>query len=175
MEGVPSLSRVGVTRRALLGSAGASVLLLAAGCNPFSAAPKTLTVTAAAPPPTDPLEALIAKIKLHVLHLDGAIAGKAFDAAVLAAVRTDRIAHLSAVQAEYDRSQGVTPSPSASAPSGSVTMPEGKDAIMAVVRQDAGDAQLTFTDAMSKTSTRYRAALFGSIAACLATHREVLT
>ena len=45
-----------------------------------------------------------------------------------------------------------------------VSMPEGKDAIMAVVRQDAGDAQLTFTDAMSKTSTRYRAALFGSIA-----------
>jgi hypothetical protein len=175
MEHVPPPSRVGVTRRALLGSAGASVLLLAAACNPFSSAPKTLTVTAAAPPPTDPLQALIAKIKLHVLHLDAAIAASAFDAGVLAAVRTDRLAHLAAVQAEYDRSIGISPTSSVAAPSGSVSMPDGSDAIMAVIRQDAGDAQLTFTDAMSKTASRYRAALFGSIAACLATHRGVMT
>jgi hypothetical protein len=175
MEHVSLPSRVGVTRRALLGSAGASLLLLTAGCNPFSSAPRTLTVTTAAPPPTDPLQALVAKIKLHILHLDGAIAAGAFDAVILSAVRTDRMAHLVAVQAEYDRSVGISPSSSAVAPSGSVSMPVGNDAIMAVVRQDAGDAQLTFTDAMSKTASRYRAALFGSIAACLATHRGVMT
>lgn len=175
MEHVPSLSRVGVTRRALLGSAGASVLLLAAGCNPFSSAPKTLTVTTAAPPPKDPLDALIARIKLHILHIDGAIAAAAFDATVLSAVRADRLAHLAAVQAEYDRSIGISPSSSVPAPTGSVPLPSGPDAIMAVVRQDAADAQLTFTDVMSSTTSRYRAALFGSIAACLATHRGVLT
>jgi hypothetical protein len=175
MEGVPSLSRVGVTRRALLATAGATVLLAAAGCNPFASAPKTLTVTAAAPPPADPLEALIARINLHVLHIDGAIRAKAFDANVLAGVRADRIAHLTAVQAEYDRSIGVSPSSSAPTPGGTVAMPEGKDAIMGLVRQDAGDDQVTFTDAMVKTTSRYRAALFSSIAACLATHREVLT
>jgi hypothetical protein len=175
MDVVPSLSRVGVTRRALLGSAGASVLLLAAGCNPFTSAAKTLTVTAAAPPPADPLQSLIFTIELHIRHIDGAIAAHAFDPTILQAVRTDRMAHLAAVQAEYNRSIGIQPSSSVPSPTGSVTMPTGQDEIMAVVREDAGSAQLTFTDAMSKTALRYRAALFGSIAACLATHRGVLT
>ena len=41
------------------------------------------------------------------------------------------------------------------------------------MRGDAATAQVQFTDAISSAS-RYRAALYGSIAAALATHRAVL-
>ena len=162
-----------VTRRALLAAAGASALLVVAGCNPLNSAPKTLTITAQAPPPTAPMEALIAKIRLHVLHLDAAITAMPGKAALLTMLRDDRIAHLNALQVEYDRDNGIASAAPSAPPTGSVTMPDGQDAILGVIRQDAGDAQLTFTDATG-TASRYRAMLYGSITACLATHRAVL-
>jgi hypothetical protein len=52
-------------------------------------------------------------------------------------------------------------------------MPDTPEAIISAVRGDAATAQVQFTDAISSAS-RYRAAMFGSIAAALASHRAVL-
>ena len=52
-------------------------------------------------------------------------------------------------------------------------MPDAPEAIISAVRGDAATAQVQFTDAVSNAS-RYRAAMFGSIAASLASHRAVL-
>ena len=54
-----------------------------------------------------------------------------------------------------------------------MTLPVEPEEIISAVRGDAATAQVQFTDAIS-SATRYRAALYGSIAASLASHRAVL-
>jgi hypothetical protein len=156
-----------------LGAGGAATLLALAGCNPFSSAPKTLTVTTEAPPPTAPLLSLVYKTQLHVDHLKAAIAGDKRDAAVLTMLLHDREAHLTALHTEYARSIGKTSVALSTASTAKVTVPSDPDEVLALIRGDAATAQTTFTDQMSGASP-YRAELFGSIAACMATHRAVL-
>lgn len=162
-----------LTRRALLGATGAAALLAVAGCNPFSTAAKTLTVTEQAPPPTAPLQGLVFKTRFHVQQLQVAVAVDKRDAAMLTMLLHDRQAHLTALQAEYARSIGETSPASTPIPTTGITMPSDPDEVLGVIRGDAGQAQNMFTDAMS-TASRYQAQLFASIAACMATHRAVL-
>jgi hypothetical protein len=163
----------GLTRRALLTAVGGAGLLAAAGCNPFSTAGKTLTVTEEAPQPTAPMLGLIYKTRLHVQRLVTAVRTDKRDATVLLMLLNDRKAHLRALQDEYDRSIGQATGSTSPLPTTGVTMPSDPDEIIATIRGDAGDAQVMFTDAMS-TASRYRAELYASIAACVATHRAVL-
>jgi hypothetical protein len=156
-----------------LTATGASALLAVAGCNPFSTAGKTLTVTTEAPPPTAPMLGLIYKTRLHVQRLVTAVRTDKRDATVLLMLLNDRKAHLEALQQEYDRSVGQTSTSGPPVPTTGVTMPTDPDEVIATIRGDAGDAQVMFTDAMS-TAGRYRAQLYASIAACVATHRAVL-
>lgn len=164
-----------MTRRALLGAVGAASLVAVAGCNPFSTAGKTITVTTEAPPPTTQLLGLVFKTRLHVANLMAAAAEDKRDRAVLTMLLHDRQAHLRALQAEYGRSIGETSAVTTPVPSseGSALKSKDPDEVMALIRGDAGQAQTMFTDAMS-TATPYQAELFGSIAACMATHRAVL-
>ncbi len=162
-----------MTRRALLGATGVAALLAAAGCNPFATGVATLTVTEQAPPPTAPLLGLVYKTRLHVQHLQAAIATDARDKAVLTMLLHDRQAHLAALEEEHARSIGKATPTGTALPTTGVTVPADPDEVIALIRGDAGEAQNMFTDAMSNAS-RYRAQLFASIAACMATHRAVL-
>lgn len=157
--------------------AGAAALLATAGCNPFATPTKiTQTVTASAAPMADPIPTLIATTRLHVVRLTNAIAQDKTLISELVPLRADRRLHLDALIAELGRTSPQaadaerskpTTDPSISVPSG------GSVQIIAGMRSDATLAQGLFTDAFPQAS-RYRAALFGSIAACLATHRVVL-
>lgn len=182
-----------LTRRALLSTLGVGALGAIAGCNPFSSAPETITVTAGptgTPPPTEgqntptALLGLIFTTRLHVEHLTAAIAEDERDAELFSALLVDRKAHLTALEAEYARQFG-TPAPGGSASStpaagtGSTgttteTVATDPDEVIGRIRGDATDAQSKFTDALASAS-RYQAELFGSIAACIATHRMVLS
>ena len=129
------------------------------------------------PAALDPINGLIATTRLHLLRLDAAIAADQADAARLTPLRDDRQAQLTALEAEFAR---VNPSPSASATAAAsssagtaIVMPDTPEAIISSIRGDAATAQVQFTDAVSSAS-RYRAAMFGSIAAALASHRAVL-
>lgn len=116
---------------------------------------------------------LIFKTRLHVQHLQAAIRNDKPDAAVLTMLLGDRRAHLAALETEYARSIGQSTASTSAVPTTGVTMPADRDDIIATIRGDAGEAQIMFTDAMS-TASRYRAELYASIAACMATHRAVL-
>jgi hypothetical protein len=160
-----------VTRRSLLAGAGAAVLLATAACNPFSPTAQTRTQTVTAPPPIDPIDNLIASTELHVLRLESAVAKGGDIATLLNPLLVDRKAHLERLTADRDRSRpGVTPPPPAA---GTIPVPADRASIIRVVLDDTATAQVQFTDAVSTVSA-YRAALFSSIAACLATHRVVL-
>ncbi len=131
------------------------------------------------PAELDPINGLIATTRLHLLRLDAAIAADPTDAPRLTPLRDDRQAQLSALEAELARVNPAstdptgTATPSSAAPTGAVALPDSPEAIISAVRGDAATAQVQFTDATSSAS-RYRAALFGSIAAALASHRAVL-
>ncbi|WP_154674086.1 hypothetical protein [Nakamurella lactea] len=162
-----------VARRTLLGVAGAAALLATAGCNPFSTTRTTRTVTQTAPEPIDPMETLIAMTRLHLLRLQageelgGATAKKL---APLAADRSDHLTRLLAEQARVNRTK-----PSAAGTAGqSVPAPKTPAAAAQSAADDAAAAQLAFSDQLGNVS-KFRAAMFASIAACLATHRVVLT
>jgi hypothetical protein len=166
-----------IGRRALLAGAGGTVgaLLLGgvSGCDVFSPSDDAST-TPAAPAAPDPLTGLVATTRLHLLRLDAAIAADPADAARLTPLRADRQAHLDALVAERDR---VTP-PATTGPTddpapADLRLPEDPAAIISTVRGDAATAQVQFTDAMAVVGP-YRAALLGSIVACLASHRAVL-
>lgn len=145
-----------------------------AGCNPLSTTRPTITVTQEAPPPVDPMVNLIATTLLHVLRLNAAITAIPDKAALLTGLRKDRQAHLDALRQEYRRASPGSPAASSSAPAtGTVAMSSDPQQVMADLRQDAARGQVQVIDAMGNAA-RYRAALFGSIAACLATHRAVL-
>jgi len=166
-----------LARRTLVMGAGTAALLATAGCNPFATtAPITRTVTAAPPAVADPIAILIATTRLHMVRLTNAVAADKALAARLTPIRNDRLAHLTALIDELARTspRGAagekakpTADPAIQVPSGGVVQ------VLAGMRTDAAQAQGMFTDAFGLAS-RYRAALFGSIAACLASHREAL-
>jgi hypothetical protein len=164
-----------ISRRSLIVGAGALAFL--SGCSYFGTDEPAAPTVVATPAALDPINGLIATTRLHLLRLDAAIAADQADAARLTPLRDDRQAQLTALEAEFAR---VNPSPSASAtaavstPAGAaIVMPDTPEAIISAVRGDAATAQVQFTDAVSSAS-RYRAAMFGSIAAALASHRAVL-
>jgi hypothetical protein len=165
-----------IGRRAFLGGLTVAGALSLTGCSLFGGSQETRTVIATAPPPIDPIQTLIATTRLHLARIDGGLASIAADAAgvaLLTPVRADRAAHLNALLAEQAR----TDTPGSSAPSAAdtprVSMPADPGAVISLVRSDAENAQVQFADGVAATG-RYRAALFASIAACLATHRSVL-
>ena len=180
MSSAPGTS---VSRRALLLGAGsfgaAAVLSSIAGCSYFgSDEPPTPTIDLN-PAALDPINGLIATTRLHILRLDAAIAADQADAGRLQPLRDDRQQHLDALTAEYARTNPDDPNATATAAttaapaSGAVALPDSPEAIVSAVRGDAATAQVQFTDAIS-TASRYRAALYGTIAAALASHRAVL-
>lgn len=181
-----------LTRRAVLGATGIGVLAAITGCNPFStSAKKTITVTegqtsapvasetALAPQTPTVLLGLIFTTRLHVQNLASAIDADKRDAQLFAKLLKDRQAHLKALEAEYTRQFGAAAqSDSAELTSAAATASEtaqaaDPDEVIGRIRGDASTAQSKFTDALSSAS-RFQAQLYGSIAACVATHRMVL-
>jgi len=173
-----------ISRRTLLfgvGGISAAALLSATGCGYFGTDEPAAPTAIATPAALDPINGLIATTRLHLLRLDAAIAADPTDAPRLTPLRDDRQAHLTALEAEFARtnpaataSASADPSAGAAVPTtGAVSLPDSPEAIISAVRGDAATAQVQFTDATSSAS-RYRAALFGSIAAALASHRAVL-
>jgi hypothetical protein len=165
-----------ISRRSLLVGAGALALLT--GCSYFGTDEPPAPTVVSTPAALDPINGLIATTRLHLLRLDAAIAADQTDAARLTALRADRQAHLTALEAEFARANPAAASGSATAAASapataSIVMPDTPEAIISAVRGDAATAQVQFTDAISSAS-RYRAAMFGSIAAALASHRAVL-
>lgn len=172
-----------VSRRSVLlgaGSVGAAVAIASiAGCGYFGSDEPAAPSIDLNPAALDPINGLIATTRLHVLRLDAAIAADPGDAGKLQPLRDDRQQHLDALTAEYARTNPGDPNAtaagatSAAPASGSIALPGSPEAIVSAVRGDAATAQVQFTDAIS-TASRYRAALYGSIAASLASHRAVL-
>lgn len=165
-----------LARRALVLGAGTAALLASAGCNPFSTPTRvTQTVTAAAAPVADPIATLIATTRLHLVRLTNSIAADKTLAVRLTPLRDDRQAHLGKLIAELARTSPQAAAAQQAAPTTdpSIAVPGSALLILAGMSADAAQAQGRFTDAFPLAS-RYRAALFGSIAACLASHRVAL-
>jgi hypothetical protein len=157
--------------------AGTLALVATAGCNPFSTTTRvTQTVTAAPASAVDVLPTLIATTRLHVVRLSNAITADRALAARLTPLRADRQAHLTTLITELGRTSPAAAAAEKKKPTAdnSVSVPRsGSAAVLAAMRSDAALAQGIFTDALAQTS-RYRAALFASITACLASHRVAL-
>ncbi|MEP6561273.1 MAG: hypothetical protein ABJD68_09400 [Nakamurella sp.] len=172
-----------ISRRTFFAGAGSisAVVLLGAvtGCSYFGSDEPAAPTVQQNPAALDPINGLIATTRLHLLRLDAAIAADATDTARLTPLRDNRQEQLTALEAEYARvnpaDPGATAVPSSAdaVPSGSVILPDSPQEIVSAVRGDAATAQVQFTDALAAAS-RYRAALYGSIAAALASHRAVL-
>lgn len=169
-----------ISRRSLLlgaGGFGAAALLTVSGCSYFSSDEPEAPTVILTPAALDPINGLIATTRLHLLRLDAAIAADQADAGRLTPLRDDRQAQLTALEAEFARMNpagSAAVSPTDVAPTtGAVALPDTPEAIISAVRGDAATAQVQFTDATSSAS-RYRAAIYGSIAASLASHRAVL-
>ncbi|MGI8418452.1 MAG: hypothetical protein ACR2P2_20095 [Nakamurella sp.] len=164
---------VAVTRRAVLTAAGTAAVLASTGCTAFSSTTTTQTVVAIAPPPIDPMDTLIAMTRLHLLRLVAGIKLGGDAAKKLPPLRDDRIAHLQRLLQEQARVNRSAVAPLTQA---GQTVPAAASAAAAIAAaaKDAADAQLAFTDQLGNVS-KYRAALFASISACLATHRVVLS
>lgn len=157
--------------------AGSIALVATAGCNPFSTTTRvTQTVTAAPATAVDVLPTLVATTRLHVVRLSNAISADRALAGRLTPIRADRQAHLTALITELGRSSPAAAAAEKKKPTADagVAVPRGgAAALLVAMRSDAASAQSVFTDALAQTS-RYRAALFGSIVACLASHRVAL-
>ena len=170
-----------IGRRSFLTGLGAAGAVALTGCSVFGGSAPTVTSVVEAPPPVDPILTLIATTRLHLARMDAALAALAADpaaVALLTPLRADRAAHLEALRAEDARAAGSvlaeTTDPSASAPAhGHARGVRGSGPPSDTIRTDAETAQLQFSDGVVATG-RYRAALFASISACLATHRSVL-
>jgi hypothetical protein len=173
-----------VRRRTLFVGAGAAALAGLSGCSFFAPDEPEIPTVTQTPAMSDPIAGLIATTRLHALRLDAAIAADQADAPRLTPLRDDRYAHLAALEAEFQRvnpaasgtdatDATAAPTSAASAPPPQIELPDTPEEIVSSVRGDAATAQVQFTDAISSAS-RYRAALYGSIAAALATHRAVL-
>lgn len=159
------------------GVAALTIASTVTGCGLFSGDDGAPTVVPT-PAVSDPITGLIATTRLHVLRLEAAIAAYPDQAPLLTPLRDDRAAQLAGLEAEYARvNPAVTGASSSAAPSapasGQVPVPPSPEAAISSIRGDAATAQVQFTDAVSNAS-RYRAALYGSIAASLASHRAIL-
>jgi hypothetical protein len=155
-------------------SVGTAAALVTAGCNPFASTTRTTrTVVQTAPPPIDPMTNLIATTQLHLLRLQSAVAKGGSLAKTLTPLRDDRADHLDALRAELARTSPSAAAATAAPATATVAIPSEAASVLAVIRDDAGNAQVQFTDATTTVSP-YRAELLASIAACLATHRAVL-
>jgi hypothetical protein len=182
MSGVSSPRLRPLGRRSFLTGVGVTGAAVVSGCSVFGGNAPTVTNVVEAPPPVDPIQALIATTRLHLARLDAtltALAGDPTAVALLTPLRADRAAHLDALRTEDARGNGSVLAGTADAqasPTGSPPMTVSPDPAAAVggVRSDAENAQLQFSDGVVATGP-YRAALFASISACLATHRSVLT
>lgn len=167
----PGTSRL--PRRTFFAVAGGAALPLAAACNPFGSSTRTTTtVTAAAPPPIDALPNLIATTRFHLVRIEAAIASDAQTGRTLADIRDDRAAHLTALEEELTRTTGVTTDPAPSDAAEQVGVPADPLDVLTQIRADAANAQLLFNDALIGCPP-FRAALYASISACLASHRAV--
>ena len=157
--------------------AGSIALVATAGCNPFSTTTRiTQTVTAAPAAAADVMPTLIATTRLHVVRLSNAITADRTLAGRLTPLRADRQAHLTALIAELGRTSPTGAAAEKKKPTAdrTVAVPQGGGAaLLTGMRSDAALAQGIFTDALAQAS-RYRAALFASVAACLASHRVAL-
>lgn len=170
---LPGIVPTGLTRRTLFTGAGLGAALVLAACTSgdgeaTSSAPSVPQVATS----VDPLAALVATTRLHVLNLQAAIAVDTERQALLTQLLEDRQAHLDAMIAEWGRTDPPAASAQASI-SGQVPVPADVESAIAQVRTDASDARVQFTDVIPSVS-RHRAALLGSIAANLETHRVVL-
>ena len=160
------------------GAAALTIASTVTGCSLFSGDDGAPTVLPA-PAVSDPIAGLIATTRLHILRLEAAIAAYPDQAPLLTPLRDDRAAQLAALEAEYARVNpaGVSSPDAPTAPtvpaSGQIAVPPSPEAAISSIRGDAATAQVQFTDAVSNAS-RYRAALYGSIAASLASHRAIL-
>jgi len=160
------------------GAAALTIASTVTGCSLFSGDDGAPTVLPA-PAVSDPITGLIATTRLHVLRLEAASAAYPDQAPLLTPLRDDRAAQLAALEAEYARVNpaGVSSPDAPTAPtvpaSGQIAVPPSPEAAISSIRGDAATAQVQFTDAVSNAS-RYRAALYGSIAASLASHRAIL-
>ena len=152
-------------------------MLAVSGCSYFGTDEPAAPTVVLDPAALDPINGLIATTRLHLLRLNAAIAADKTDAARLTPLRNDRQAQLKALEAEVARTNpapsGASGGPAAAPTTGAVALPEAAEEIISAVRGDAATAQVQFTDATSSAS-RFRAALYGSIAASLASHRAVL-
>ncbi len=168
-----------ISRRTLFAGVGAVAATAAlSGCSYFSSGDPEPSTAQLTPGALDPINGLIATTRLHLLRLNAAIAADKADAARLTPLRDDRQAQLAALEKENARLNPADPaagstSSGAAPTTGAVALPENPEEIISAVRGDAATAQVQFTDAISAAS-RYRAALYGSIAASLASHRAVL-
>lgn len=165
-----------LARRTLLVGAGSAALAVTAGCNPFTPRTRiTQTVTAAAPAAADAVPTLIATTRLHLVRLTNAIAKDPALAARLTPLRNDRQEHLKALIAELGRTSPQAGEDELAKPTADASLQVSANGapLLAGMRSDAALAQGLFADAFPLAS-RYRAALFGSIVACLASHREAL-
>ncbi len=167
-----------ISRRSLLAGVGAVAATAAlSACSYFSSGDPEPSTVQLNPGALDPINGLIATTRLHLIRLNAAIAADKADAARLKPLRDDRQAQLTALEKELARvspsGAGASGSSAAAPTTGAVTLPENPEEIISAVRGDAATAQVQFTDALSAAS-RYRAALYGSIAASLASHRAVL-
>ena len=182
MSGVPSPRQRPIGRRSFLTGVGAAGVVALSGCSVFGGDAPTVTSVVEAPPPVDPIETLIATTRLHLARLDATIislGGDPASVALITPLRADRAAHLEALRTEDARGSGSVPAESSdpSAPAaGTQAVEVSNDVTTALdtIRSDAENAQLQFSDGVVATGA-YRAALFASISACLATHRSVLT
>ena len=180
MTGVPSPRPRPIGRRSFLTGVGVTGAVVLSGCSVFGGDAPTVTSTVEAPPPVDPIETLIATTRLHLARLDATLTTFAADAttvALLTPLRADRAAHLDALRTEDARGQGsviASSDPSAPAGTGTVQVDPDLTTALGVIRSDAENAQLQFSDGVVATGA-YRAALFASVSACLATHRSVLS
>ncbi len=165
-------------RRSMLLGGTAAVLLAVTACTPTTPATRrTVTVTTGAPPPPDPMGGLVAVTRLHTLRLAGAMAALTKDKThlpVVTALHADRQAHLTGLISEWKRTNPTDAGQAAAQSAQPISVGTDATAIYGALRSDAAAGQQQFTDAML-TESRYRAALFGSIAACLASHRTVLS
>ena len=120
------------------------------------------------------MENLIATTQLHLLRLNAAVAkgGQLAANAHSPARATGRPTSRRSAR-NWPAPTRTSPAANGTTPTGTVAIPEDDDAIITMVRDDAGNAQVQFTDALG-TVSRYRAELLASIAASLATHRTVL-
>jgi len=160
------------------GAAALTIASTVTGCSLFTGDDGAPTVLPA-PAVSDPIAGLIATTRLHILRLEAAIAAYPDQAPLLTPLRDDRVAQLAGLEAEYARVNpaGASSTAAPTAPtlpaSGQIAAAPSPEAAISSIRGDAATAQVQFTDAVSNAS-RYRAALYGSIAASLASHRAIL-